>query len=88
MFTCLEKEAILFWEYSRDALNLLFPVRPWSSVHDLLTAEFRNTWRTEDVRTVMFLAPSHFSVVVCLYLMAQTMSKATTLLNIYRLDPL
>jgi hypothetical protein len=41
-----------------------------------------------DVRTVIALAPSNFSVVVSLYLMTQTMSKATRLQNIYRLDPL
>lgn len=28
MFACLEKEALLFWGYLIDALNLLFPRRP------------------------------------------------------------
>ena len=28
MFACPEKEAILCWGYLRDALNLLFSVRP------------------------------------------------------------
>jgi len=36
----------------------------------------------------MHLAPSNFSVVEGLYLMTPTMSKATMLQNIYRLDPL
>ena len=30
MFACRQKEAILFWGYLRNALNILFSCRPWS----------------------------------------------------------